>query len=330
MATLHPDDYNGYYMSDTASVPSAALESLPSSSQQPSISYGGTTSDTSFREPDPFPSQDFPSHATTACAEDLLFFGDFTSNEPFNLPEGDILPKSPNENAASQLKTEQTRPERRNGVVGVPTINTHRGTAGSKSLVEARDDIMDFINVHLNKQECTSAHILRTKKAIDVLEELLKNYPSPGTESIVNDGGCLICGVTSPRFMNKGVLTRHVKDQHFPQFKHSCPKDGCTVTQHRKDKMKAHIRAHPGINPESFDTSEFPCPIQCPCCRLLTNGWEEFYTCIISHHKIGAPQSERAVSRNGSADHGQAPQMVFPENVLLPPPWLETNFVHRE
>ncbi|KAJ5965689.1 hypothetical protein N7481_012403 [Penicillium waksmanii] len=189
-----------------------------------------------------------------------------------------------------------------NEVLDVPTNDTHRGTAGPKILIEA----LDFINAHLNKQECSPAHESRTRKAKDAIEELLKEYTSPGTENIIYAGRCFLCGVTS---MNKGVLTRHFKDQHFPQFEYSCPKEDCQKKQHRKDKIQNHIRAHEGIKRESIITKEFACPAQCTICTLTTNSWDEFYACIIGHHKVGAQQPERAVSRNSSVDHGQAPQM---------------------
>ncbi|KAJ5408679.1 serine/threonine protein kinase [Penicillium cosmopolitanum] len=113
-------------------------------------------------------------------------------------------------------------------------------------------------------------------------------------QDIVNASGCLLCGVTS---MNKGVLTRHLKDQHFPQFEYSCPEEGCPRTQRRKDKIQNHIRTHEGINRESFITKEFPCPAQCAICKLTTNSWDEFYACIIGHHRVGAQQPERGVRR---------------------------------
>lgn len=184
----------------------------------------------------------------------------------------------------------------------MPTNDTHRGTAGPKILIEA----LDFIIADLNNPECTPAHASRTRKAKDALEELVKEHTSPGTESIVNAGGCLLCGVT---FLNKGVLTRHFKDQHYPQFKFYCPKEGCSKTQNRKDKIQSHIRAHEGIDRESFTKTELPCPASCPICPLNTNSWEDFYACIIGHHKVGAQPPERAASRNSSVDHGQALQM---------------------
>jgi hypothetical protein len=289
--------------------------SLPSSSQQPSTSFGGTaTSDTSYPEPEPVSSaQDFPFPVTTGNTEqDFCFVGTFTG-ESLDVPAGEILPNTPGENAASQPKIEQPLSEIWNGAPNVPTNDTHRGTAGSQILIEA----LNFIIADLNNPECTPAHASRTRKAKDALEELVKEHTSPGTESIINAGQCFLCGVTS---MNKGVLTRHFKDQHYPQFEYSCPKEGCPKTQHRKDKIQNHIRTHRGIDPESFTTEEFPCDAQCPICKLNTNGWEAFYSCIISHHKIGAQQPERATSRNSSVDHGQAPQMGSVPNPPLSVP----------
>lgn len=286
------------------------------------------TSDTSHPDPDPFPnSQDPHSHAIATSAtpaeqaQDLLGFGGFTPNGPINLPEGDFLPRSPNENAASQPNTEQPIPERRNGVVvDVHTNDTHRvtSTADLESRVEALEYIAHLINGHLHDSECSPALISRIRKAKDTLEEPFKNYLDPGTESVTNDGvlKCLICRVTS---LNKGVLTRHFKDKHFSQFEYSCPSDNCDMKQHRKDKMKAHIRTHPGINQNSYITTEFACPPHCHICGVLTDSWDNFYLCIISHHNIGAQPSERAASRRGSADHGQALQMGSMATVDPPP-----------
>jgi nucleoside phosphorylase len=107
------------------------------------------------------------------------------------------------------------------------------------------------------------------------------SFPRLVTPSVPASRRCFFCGLC---FLNKYVFTRHIKDKHYPQFEYICPEAGCGVKQGRKDKIRAHIRVHPGINPESFVTTERPCPTECAYCRLSINNWDEFYTCILSHY----------------------------------------------
>ncbi|KAJ6000156.1 hypothetical protein N7481_000565 [Penicillium waksmanii] len=113
--------------------------------------------------------------------------------------------------------------------------------------------------------------------------------------------GCLLCGLTST---NKGVLKRHIIDQHYPQFQYTCVEPGCGLNKHRKDKIRNHIRSHPALDPESFVRTEFAAPPQCTICSKVSNSWDAFYTCLLSHHET-ASQPEQAAFERSTAKYGR-------------------------
>lgn len=96
---------------------------------------------------------------------------------------------------------------------------------------------------------------------------------------------CPLCGVKT---QNRGVFMRHVNDQHYPRRTYMCPMPSCRKKQHRKDKIKSHMRAHEswGKAKETEITSELPFPTTCCFCKAETDSWDAFYACYLKHSVI--------------------------------------------
>lgn len=216
---------------------------------------------------------------------------------------GDILSEPSKEASTIQSSTE-TSHLRRNGFVGLMSSNTHRRDSGPQGLAQAKESINNMFDILLSDREYSSQQAIQARQAICLLEDRLNRSSTQQPESSVNSGGCLICGSS---FKNRGVFTRHMKNQHYPQVIFHCPEPGCEVEQSRKDRIVVHMRIHGNELGPPRET-EIPCPQNCPFCRITTNDWDEFYACIFSHHEAGGPRSENASSRRRSSDYSQGSQ----------------------
>ncbi|KAJ5151022.1 uncharacterized protein N7482_010274 [Penicillium canariense] len=97
---------------------------------------------------------------------------------------------------------------------------------------------------------------------------------------------CLDCSFTS---QSKSTLKRHVNDRHLHECEYFCPKAGCDYMKYRCDKILQHCNEH-HHEAAAWDEIEvrknpLPCPLSCPCCRLTTPGWKDFWQCYIEHCK---------------------------------------------
>lgn len=225
-----------------------------------------------------------------------------------DLPSGILTEIEPPREAAASHHTGKQATSERKGVPGLPSNDTHRRRSDVNDCIAAAaaGEIYNVVNMWAKGHPRSPQQISQMNEALSLVAEYTSKDSPRRPESIINNGGCLICG-TIP--LNRGVLKRHLNDMHHPQYVYSCPKPGCDTTQRRKDKIQAHIRTHPGFDSTSYERIELPCPAKCCLCPLTTTSWDAFYACVLSHHQTGGAQSERAASRNNDADHGKVTQV---------------------
>ncbi|KAJ5111093.1 hypothetical protein N7532_001628 [Penicillium argentinense] len=197
----------------------------------------------------------------------------------------------------------------RMALAGLTTNDTHRPRSGQELLDESQKQINNAFTLYRNGQLDTRNKTAAQQSLTYFLGLLnsTQQVPLPPPSSSASGPPpattrehfkCLTCGSES---RNRGSFKRHVNDQHHPEFEYLCTKPGCRTKQHRKDKIRTHVRTHGEWN--NWHKRQLLCPLTCSLCPITTPTWDHFYRCFISHCVVNG--SEGTNSRRSSADAGQ-------------------------
>lgn len=155
--------------------------------------------------------------------------------------------------------------------------------------------------------------------------------PSPG---LLSDGPrkmkdrykCRLCPLERRGvFENKGVLRRHIRDLHYPEFFYSCgicdPPN--TKKFRRMDQFREHMRIRHSVQASkdqlAAHTERIDPPLACALCSGPVETWDKFHECLSRHCHISENNGQRNLGREYRAGDALGPQ----ERLLPQPPYRQ-------